>query len=61
MIHRIAKEEKEKKHDTATYEGSKIDAITSQFGLKQLIQEPIHILTVSSAGIDLILLPNLIS
>ena len=31
------------KHDTATYEGWKIDAITSQFGLKHLIQEPKHI------------------
>ena len=31
------------KHDTTTYKGSKIDAITSQFGLKQLIQEPTHI------------------
>ena len=28
------------KHDTATCEGSKIDAITSKFGLQQLIQDP---------------------
>ena len=42
------------KHDTTTYEGSKIDAITSQFGLKQLIQEPTHTLTDSSSCIDLI-------
>ena len=42
------------KHDTTTYEGSKIDAIMSQFGLKQLIQEPTHILTDSSPCIDLI-------
>ena len=32
------------KHDKTTYEGSKIEAITSQFGLKQLIQESAHIL-----------------
>ena len=31
------------KHDKATYEGSKIDVITSQFGLQQLIKEPTHI------------------
>ena len=50
------------KHDTTTYEGSKIDAITSQFGLKQLIQEPTHILTDSLSCIDLIFTsqPNLI-
>ena len=27
-------------HDKTTYEDSKIEAITSQFGLKQLNQEP---------------------
>ena len=50
------------KHDTTTYEGSKIDVITSQFGLKQLIQEPTHILTDSSSCIDLIFTsqPNLV-
>ena len=50
------------KHDTTTYEGSKIDAITSQFGLKQLIQEPTHVLTDSLSCIDLIFTsqPNLI-
>ena len=37
-----------------TYEGSKIDAITTLSGLKQLIQEPTHILTDSSSCIDLI-------
>ena len=39
-----------------------IDAITSQFGLKQLIQEPTHILNDSSSCIDLIFTsqPNLI-
>ena len=42
------------KHDKTTYEGSKIDAITSQFGLQQLIKEPTHILTDSSSCIDLL-------
>ena len=32
------------KHGRTTHEGSKIEAITSQFGPKQLIQEPTHIL-----------------
>ena len=51
------------KRDTTTYEGSKIDAITSQFGLKQLIQEPTHILTDSSSCIDVIFTsqPNLVT
>ena len=31
------------KNDKTTYECSKIDAITSQFGLQQLIKEPTHI------------------
>ena len=50
------------KHDTATYEGSKVDGIMSQFGLKQLIQETTHILTDSSSCIDLIFTsqPNLV-
>ena len=45
-----------------TYEGLKIDALTSQFGLQQLIQEPKHILTNSSSWIDLIFTsqPNLL-
>ena len=30
------------KHDKTTYDVSKIIAITSQFGLQQLIKEPIH-------------------
>ena len=42
------------KHDTTTSEGSKIDAITYQFGLKHLIQKPTHILTDSSSCVDLI-------
>ena len=50
------------KHDKTTYEGSKIEAITSQFGLKQLIQEPTHILSNSSSCIDLVFTsqPNLV-
>ena len=47
------------KHDKTTYEGSKTDAITSQFGLQQLIKE---LLTDSSACIDLLFTsqPNLV-
>ena len=50
------------KHDTATYKSPKPDAITSQFGLQQLIQEPTHILADSSSCIDLIFTsqPNLV-
>ena len=42
------------KHDQTTYKGSKIDAVTSQFCLQQLIKEPTHILGNSSSCIDLI-------
>ena len=42
------------KHDKTIYECSKTEAITSQFGLKQLIQEPTHILSNSSSCIDLV-------
>ena len=50
------------KHDKTSYEGSKIDAIISQFGLQQLIKEPIHILKDSSPCIDLLFTsqPNLV-
>ena len=50
------------KHDKTTYESSKIDAITCQFGLPQLIKEPTHILTDSSSCIELLLTsqPNLV-
>ena len=50
------------KYDTTTYQGSEIDDITSQLGLKQLIQEPTHILTDSSSCIYLIFTsqPNLV-
>ena len=43
------------KHNKTTYEGSKIDAVTSQFRLLQSIKEPTHILRNSSSGINLIL------
>ena len=42
-------------HDKTAYEGSKIDAVTSQFGLQKLIKEPTHILGSSSSCIDLII------
>ena len=42
------------KHDKTTYEGSKIDATISQFGLQKLIKEPTHILTDSSSCTDLL-------
>ena len=38
----------------ATYEGTRIDGITSQFGLEQLIHEPTHITGERSSCIDLI-------
>ena len=41
-------------HDKKPYECSKIDAITSQFCLQQLMKEPTHILTDSSSWIDLL-------
>ena len=49
------------KGDKTTYEGSKIDGITSTFGLQQIINEPTHI-GDSSACIDLIFTsqPNLV-
>ena len=50
------------KHDKTTYKGSKIETITSQFGLKQLIQEPIHILSNWSSCTDVVFTsqPNLV-
>ena len=49
-------------HDKTTYEGSKIEAIKSQFGLKQLNQEPTHILSNSSSFFDPVFTsqPNLV-
>ena len=48
--------------DTTTFEGSKIEAITSQFGLRQIINEPTHIQRKSVSCIDLIFSsqPNLV-
>ena len=45
-----------------TYEGTRTDAITSKFGLEQLIYEPTHIIGERSSGIDLIFAsqPNLV-
>ena len=40
--------------DTTTSEGSKIEAITSQFGLQQIINEPTHIQGQSVSCIDFI-------
>ena len=47
---------------TNTFEDSKIEAITSQFGLQQIINEPTHIQGKSVSCIDLILSfqPNLV-
>ena len=42
------------KGDKTTYEGSKIDVITSTFGLQQTMNEPAHIIGDSSSCIDLI-------
>ena len=45
-----------------TYEGSKIDGVTSQFGLQQIIKKPTHFTGDSSSCIDLIYIiqPNLV-
>ena len=40
--------------DKTTFEGSKIEAITSQSGLQQIIKEPTHFLGKSLSCIDLI-------
>ena len=50
------------KLDKTTYESSRIAAITSQFGLQQLIKEPTDILTDWSSCIDLLInsQPNLV-
>ena len=49
-------------NDVTTYEGSKIDGVTSQFGLQQIIKEPTHFIGDSSSCIDLIftIQPNLV-
>ena len=48
--------------DVNALEGSKIDTITSSYGLNQLIQEPTYILNSSSSCIDLFFTsqPNLV-
>ena len=50
------------KSDKKSYEGSKIEGITSQSGLQQLINEPTHHTRDSSSCIDLIFAsqPNLV-
>ena len=50
------------KHDKTRNEGSKVEVIMSQFGLRQLIQEPTHILSNSSSCNDLVFMsqPNLV-
>ena len=50
------------KGDKTTYEGSKIDGITSTFGLQQIINEPTHIIGDSFSCIDFIFTsqPNLL-
>ena len=49
-------------NDQSSFEGNKIEHLTSQFGLSQLINEPTHILGSSSSCIDLIFTsqPNLV-
>ena len=42
------------KNHATSHEGSRIEAVTSNYGLHQLIQEPTHILNSSSSCIDLI-------
>ena len=49
-------------NDRTSFEGNKIEHITLQFGLSQIINEPTHILDSSSSCIDLIFTsqPNLV-
>ena len=46
------------KNDITSHEGSMIDVVTSNYGLYQLIEEPTHILNLSSSYIDLIFTPQ---
>ena len=50
------------KNDKNSYEGLKIDTITSQFGLQQIINEPTYLTSNSSSCIDLMFTsqPNLV-
>ena len=49
-------------HDKTSFKSRTIESISSQFGLHQLINEPIHLLQNSSSCIDLIftLQPNIV-
>ena len=47
-------------NDKNSFEGNKIEHVTSQFGLSQIINEPTHILDSSSSCIDLTSQPNLV-
>ena len=53
-IRKLVKSENWYKHDKTSREGPKIDALTTQFGLQQIIKEPTHVLAESSSCIDLI-------
>ena len=50
------------KNDATSHKGSITDAVTSNYGLQQLIQEPTHILNSSSSWVDLMFTsqPNLV-
>ena len=41
-------------NNISTYESSKIDGVTSQFGLQQIIKEPTHLVDNCSSCTDLI-------
>ena len=40
-------------NNKTNFEGAKVDTLTSQYGLHQIIKEPTHILDTSSSCIDL--------
>ena len=46
------------KHYKTSYKGPKIDVLTTQFGLQQVIKEPTYILAESSSCIDLVFTPH---
>ena len=46
------------KHNKTSYERVKIDTLTSQFGLQQIIKDPTHILAESSYCIALIFMSH---
>ena len=41
-------------NDKSNYEGTEIDCLATEYDLKQVINEPTHLLENSSSGIDLI-------